>query len=53
MRVGITEDDANSTVNSLVKWAEWLVAVIAALRNFLETLGLINNKEPESEPAVQ
>lgn len=56
MRVGITEDDANSTVNSLVKWAEWLVSVIAAIRNLMISLGLMDGEteeEPPVPPAVQ
>lgn len=51
MRVGITEDDANSTVSSLAKWAAWLVAVITAFRNFLVTLGIMD-EEPEEEQVV-
>ena len=51
MRVGITEDDANNTVNSLVKWAEWLAAVIAAFRNFLASIGMLES-EQEEEPAA-
>ena len=48
MRIGITEDDANTTVSSLVKWAEWLVEVIAALRNFLISIGLMDEEgQPE------
>ena len=56
MRVGITEDDANSTVSSLVKWAEWLVSVIAAIRNLLISLGLMDSEtedETPDTPAVQ
>ncbi|MBQ3087048.1 MAG: hypothetical protein IJC45_06920 [Clostridia bacterium] len=50
MRVGITENDANDTVNSLLKWAEWLVSVITAFRNFLVSLGLVDSEQ--EEPAV-
>ncbi len=48
MRVGITEDDANTTVSSLAKWAEWLVAVITALRNFLVSIGLMEDATEET-----
>ncbi len=49
MRVGITEDDANNAVSSLAKWAAWLVSVIAALRSFLASIGLIEEELPEKK----
>ena len=51
MRVGISESDANTTVSSLAKWAEWLVAVITALKNFLIGIGLMDG-EAEAPPAA-
>ncbi len=50
MRVGLTESEADTTVSSLAKWAEWLVAVITALKNFLVSIGLMNG-EVEEAPA--
>ncbi len=52
MRVGISEDEANTTVDSLVKWAQWLVEVITALKNFLISIGLLD-EEVESEEEQQ
>ena len=49
MRVGISEGDANTTVSSLVKWAEWLVSIITALRNFLVTIGVMDGEVPPEE----
>ena len=51
MRVGLTESEADTTVSSLAKWAEWLVAVITALKNFLVSIGLMDG-EVEEDPAV-
>jgi|GEM_PF-1573524 len=48
MRVGLTESDANTTVSSLAKWAEWLVAVITALRNFLISIGILDGEIVET-----
>lgn len=52
MRIGITEEEANTTVSNLAKWAEWLVAVITALRNFLISIGLMDEETetPEELP---
>lgn len=42
MRVGITPDDANQAVSFLVKWANWLVAVITTLKDFLVAIGVMD-----------
>lgn len=52
MRVGITEDDANSAVSSLAKWAAMLVEIITALRNFLASIGLLKDEEEEENAEV-
>lgn len=52
MRVGITEDDANSAVSSLAKWAAMLVEIITALRNFLASIGLLKDEEKEENAEV-
>lgn len=50
MRVGISEDEANTTVDSLVKWAQWLAEVITALKNFLINIGILDGEVvPEEE----
>lgn len=51
MRVGLTESEADTTVSSLAKWAEWLVSVITALRNFLVSVGLMDGEEEETPEA--
>ena len=51
MRVGITEDDANSTVSTLATWAQWIVSVITALRNFLISIGLLDGEPTPEENA--
>lgn len=50
MRVGITEDDANNAVSSLAKWAAWLVQVITAFKNFLTSIGLLEDESQEQDP---
>ncbi|MBR3955897.1 MAG: hypothetical protein IKJ63_10545 [Clostridia bacterium] len=50
MRIGLSQNEADTTVSSLAKWAEWLVAVITALRNFLISIGIIDG-EIEETPA--
>ena len=51
MRVGLAQSEADTTVSSLAKWAEWLVAVITALRNFLVSIGIMD-EESEEEPVA-
>ncbi len=51
MRIGLAQSEADTTVSSLAKWAEWLVSVITALRNFLESIGIIG-EEAEEEPVA-
>lgn len=48
MRVGMNANDADTTVTTLAKWAEWLVAVITALRNFLASIGILDGETEES-----
>ena len=47
MRVGISENEANAAVSDLTKWAQWLASVIAALRNFLIGIGLLDGEVEE------
>ena len=51
MRVGLAQSEADTTVSSLAKWAEWLVSVITALRNFLVSIGIMD-EESEEEPVA-
>lgn len=48
MRIGLSQNEADTTVSSLAKWAEWLVAVITALRNFLVSIGIMDGEIEET-----